>query len=79
MLALACAIAGRWAFAPSLLFVTGIALVRTLRPYAGASGTTAVGLEAAPFVLALLYLVVFSRRSLRMAATRQARLDPDTL
>jgi len=79
MLALACAVAGRWRFAPALLLASGIALLRTIRPYAGASGPSAVGLEAAPFILALLYLVVFSRRSLRMTVTRQARLDPDTL
>ena len=57
----------------------GVALLRTLRPYAGVTGPAAVGLEVAPFLLALVYLVLFSRRSLRMAATRQARLDPDTL
>ncbi|HET9950951.1 MAG TPA: hypothetical protein VFS09_04060 [Candidatus Eisenbacteria bacterium] len=79
MLALACAIAGRWSFAPAILLASGPAILRTLRPYAGASGPAAVGLEAAPFVLALAYLVLFSRRSLRIAATRQARLDPDTL
>ena len=79
MLALACAIAGRWSFAPAILLASGPALLRALRPYAGPSGSLAVGLEAAPFVLVLVYLVIFSRRSLRMAATRQARLDPDTL
>jgi hypothetical protein len=38
-----------------------------------------VALETAPFLLALLYLVFLSRRSLRFAAGRQAGLDPDTL
>jgi len=79
MLALACAIAGRWSFAPSLLLAAGVALLRTLRAYAGTTGPAAVGFEIAPFVLALLYLVLLSRRSLRMASARQARLDPDTL
>ncbi|HEY6572276.1 MAG TPA: hypothetical protein VI198_03065 [Candidatus Eisenbacteria bacterium] len=79
LLALACAVAGRWAFAPSLLLAAGIALLRTLRPYAGDSGAGAVSLEIAPFFLALLYLVFLSRRSLRISATRQSRLDPDTL
>jgi len=79
VLALACAIAGRWSFAPALLLAAGIALVRTVRPYAGTSGPAAIGLEIAPFVLALFYLVLLSRRSLRMSTARQARLDPDTL
>ncbi len=79
LLALACAVAGRWAFAPSLLLAAGIALLRTLRPYAGDSGTAAVSLEIAPFLLALLFLVFLSRRALRISATRQSRLDPDTL
>jgi simple sugar transport system permease protein len=79
LLALACAIAGRWAFAPALLLAAGVALLRTLRPYAGEAGAAAVALETAPFLLALLYLVLFSRRSLRMTATRQSRPDPDTL
>ena len=79
LLALACAIAGRWAFAPALLLAAGVALLRTARPYAGASGPAAVMLEIAPFLLALLYLVFLSRRSLRLSATRQSRLDPDTL
>ncbi len=79
LLALACAVAGRWAFAPSLLLAAGIALLRTLRPYAGDSGTVAVSLEIAPFLLALLFLVFLSRRALRISATRQSRPDPDTL
>ena len=54
-------------------------LVRTLRPYAGDSGAAAVSLEIAPFLLALLYLFFLSRRALRISATRQSRLDPDTL
>lgn len=79
LLALACAVAGRWAFAPSLLLAAGIALLRTLRPYAGATGAAAVSLEIAPFLLALVYLIFLSRRALRITVTRQSRLDPDTL
>jgi len=79
LLALACAVAGRWAFAPSLLLAAGIALLRTLRPYAGVAGPAAVTLEIAPFLLALVYLIFLSRRALRITATRQSRLDPDTL
>lgn len=79
LLALACAVAGRWAFAPSLLLAAGVALLRAARPYAGDSGAAAVSLEIAPFLLALVYLAVLSRRALRITATRQSRLDPDTL
>ena len=79
ILALACAVAGRWSFAPALLMASLIALLRTVRAYAAPASAAGVGLEIAPFVLALLYLIVFARRSLRMTASRQARLDPDTL
>lgn len=79
VVALACVIGARWAFAPALLLVAGPSLLRTLRPYAGPSGPGAIAIEAAPFLLALLYLVFLSRRALRFSAGRQARLDPDTL
>ena len=79
VLALACAVAGRWAFAPSLLLAAGIALVRTLRPYAGTAEPAGVALEVAPYLLALVYLVFLSRRALRISSTRQSRTDPDTL
>jgi ABC-type uncharacterized transport system permease subunit len=79
MLALACAVAGRWAFAPALLLAAGIALLRTLRHYAVPGSPAVVPLEIAPFALALLYLVFLSRRALRISASRHARLDPDTL
>jgi hypothetical protein len=36
-------------------------------------------LEAAPFLLALLYLVLLSRRSLRLSVSPQAGTDPDVL
>jgi len=79
MLALACTVAGRWAFAPALLLAAGIALLRTLRHVVAPSGPAVVPLEIAPFALALLYLVLLSRRALRISASRHARLDPDTL
>jgi general nucleoside transport system permease protein len=78
-IALACAIAGRWGFLPAILLAAGPALLRSLRPYAPAPDAPGIALEAAPFVLAILYLVLFSRRSLRAATTRQSRLDPDVL
>jgi ABC-type uncharacterized transport system permease subunit len=76
-IALACAIGGRWGFLPGIFLAAGPALLRTLRPYGtGAAGTM---LAAAPFGLALLYLIFLSRRALRAAATPQSRLDPDVL
>ena len=77
-LALACAIASRWGFFPAILLAAGPALLRSLRPYAG-DGADGIALNAAPFVLALIYLVLGSRRALRAAVSRQARLDPDVL
>lgn len=78
-LALACAIAGRWTVWGGILLAAGPALIRSARPY----GTEFQGgfavLDVAPFLLALLYLVLLSRRSLRLAGTRQARTDPDLL
>ena len=76
-IALACAIGGRWGFLPGILLAAGPALLRTLRPYGtGAAGTM---LAAAPFLVALLYLIFLSRRALRAAASPQSRLDPDVL
>jgi len=79
VIALACAVAGRWAFAPGLLLVAGPAFLRAVRPYAHRSGTPEILLEAAPFLLAAVYLVLLSRRALRASTTRQSRLDPDVL
>jgi simple sugar transport system permease protein len=79
LVALGCAIAGRWAFVPGVLLAAGPALLRALRPYAGGQTAAGVALDAAPFLVALLYLVLFSRRALRLSAPRQARLDPDVL
>jgi len=76
-IALACAIGGRWGFLPGILLCAGPALLRALRPYGtGAAGTM---LAAAPFLVALLYLIFLSRRALRAAASPQSRLDPDVL
>jgi general nucleoside transport system permease protein len=78
-LALACAIASRWTVWGGILLAVGPALIRAARPY----GTEFQGgfaiLDVAPFLLALLYLVFLSRRSLRLAASPQARIDPDVL
>lgn len=77
-LALACVVASRWSFALAILLALGPALLRAARP--AAEGTAfAVSLEIAPFVLALLYLVLLSRRALRMPEPRGARVDPDVL
>lgn len=77
-LALACVVASRWSFALSLLLALGPALLRAARP--AAEGTVfAVWLDVAPYLLALLYLVLLSRRALRMPETRAARVDPDVL
>ena len=78
-IALACAVAARWGFLPGILLAAGPALLRTVRPYAPGDTPGGIGLAAAPFLLALLYLVFFSRRALRTAATPQSRLDPDVL
>lgn len=78
-LALACVVAGRWSFAAAVLLAAGPALLRAARPYAEGRGGWAIASEVAPFVLGLLYLVLLSRRALRLASTRQSRLDPDVL
>jgi len=78
-LALACAIAGRWGFLPAILLAAGPACLRALRVYAPASDPAGLGLAAAPFLLALLYLILLSRRALRAATTPRSRLDPDVL
>ena len=77
--ALACAVAGRWAFLPGILLALGPAVLRTLRPYAQDDVTAGIALQASPYLLALLYLIILSRRALRAATTSQSRLDPDTL
>ncbi len=77
--ALACAVAGRWAFLPGITLAAGPALLRALRPYVAGDPAAGTALAASPFVLGLLYLIVLSRRALRAERTRQSRLDPDVL
>jgi len=79
IIALACAVAARWGFLPGILLAAGPALLRTLRPYAPGDSAGGLALATAPFALAILYLILFSRRALRAAATPQSRLDPDVL
>jgi simple sugar transport system permease protein len=79
LIALGCAIAARWSFVAGILLAAGPALLRTARPYAGSGTAAQIALEAAPFLLALLYLILLSRRSLRLATPRESRLDPDVM
>jgi simple sugar transport system permease protein len=79
IIALACAVAARWGFLPGILLAAGPALLRTLRPYVPGDSAGGLALAASPFALALLYLILLSRRALRAAATPQSRLDPDVL
>ena len=78
-IALACTIAGRWTFRGAIALAAGPALLRVLRPYGGGTPGAMAALEAAPFLLALLYLVLLSRRSLRLSVSPQAGTDPDVL
>lgn len=78
-LALACAIAGRWRVVPGILLTLGPALLRTARPYADGIPEASIALELAPFLLAILYLVLLSRRALRLSVSPQPGTDPDTL
>ena len=79
IVALACAIAGRWTILAGVMLAAGPALLRTLRPHGGALPGATIALDAAPFLIALLYLILFSRRSLRLSASPQAGTDPDVL
>ena len=78
-IALACTIAGRWGVTAGILLAIGPALLRALRPYGAAVPASAVALDVAPFLLALVYLILFSRRSLRLSVSPQAGTDPDVL
>jgi ABC-type uncharacterized transport system permease subunit len=78
-IALGCAVAGRWSFRGGILLCLGPALLRAALPYAAGLGGWSLALEAAPFLLVLLYLLALARRSLRIAPSRQSRLDPDVL
>ena len=79
LVALGCTIAGRWAFVPGILLAAGPAALRTARPYVAGVVPAEVAIDAAPFLVVLLYLLLFSRRSLRLSAPPQSRLDPDVL
>jgi general nucleoside transport system permease protein len=79
ILALACAIAARWSLLPAVLLAAGPALLRAARPLAASAPEWGIALDLAPFVLALLYLVLLSRRALRLALSPQTGTDPDVL
>jgi ABC-type uncharacterized transport system permease subunit len=79
LLALACTIAGRWNLLPGILLVAAPALLRAARPYVAGAKAAGVAMDAAPFLLAFLFLLLLARRSLRLAAPRESRLDPDVL
>jgi general nucleoside transport system permease protein len=78
-IALACALAARWGFLPGILLATGPALLISLRPYAAGDGALGLALDAAPFVLGLVYLIVLSRGALRASGARRSRIDADVL
>jgi len=77
--ALACAIAGRWTVVGGVLLALGPALLRSAKPYVADMPGWSIALDAAPFLLAAIYLLFLSRRSLRMWAQPQARADADVL
>jgi ABC-type uncharacterized transport system permease subunit len=78
-LGLACAIAARWGFLAAILLASGPALLRSLHGYVPQDSPSGIALASAPFLLALVYLILLSRRARRAATARQARLDPDVL
>lgn len=78
-IALACVIGGRWSLRFGILLAAGPALLRAASPYGAGLPDGTIVLDIAPFLLALLYLVVLSRRALRLASSVQSRLDPDVL
>ena len=77
--ALACAIGGRWTVLGGILLALGPALLRSAKPYVADMPGWSIALDAAPFLLAVVYLLFLSRRSLRMWAQPQARADADVL
>lgn len=79
ILALACAIAARWSLVPAVFLALGLALVRAARPLVGSRPEWGIVLDLAPFLLALIYLMVLSRRALRLALSPQTGTDPDVL
>jgi ABC-type uncharacterized transport system permease subunit len=77
-LALACAVASRWSIAFAILLALLPAAIRCAIP--AASGTPfGFAVEAAPFAIALVYLLLLARRALRMPESRGTRVDPDVL
>jgi ABC-type uncharacterized transport system permease subunit len=77
-LALACAVASRWSIAFAILLALLPAAIRCAIP--AMSGTPfGFAVEAAPFAIALVYLLILARRSMRMPESRGTRVDPDVL
>jgi len=79
ILALACVIAARWSLVPAILLAAGPALVRAARPLGGSRPEWGIALDLAPYLLALVYLMLLSRRALRLSLSPQTGTDPDVL
>ncbi|HET9939464.1 MAG TPA: hypothetical protein VFR25_00035 [Candidatus Eisenbacteria bacterium] len=79
ILALACVIAARWSLVPAVLLALGPALVRAARPLGGTKPEWGIALDLAPYLIALVYLMLLSRRALRLALSPQTGTDPDVL
>jgi ABC-type uncharacterized transport system permease subunit len=79
ILALACVIASRWSVLGGVLLAAGPAVARACRPYAGEDAAWAIVLEILPYLLALSYLALLSRRALRLSFAPRAGTDPDLL
>jgi general nucleoside transport system permease protein len=77
-LALICAVASRWSIAFAILLAMLPALVRSAIP-ATAGTPFGFAVEAAPFLIAVVYLAILSRRALRMPESTRTRVDPDVL
>ena len=77
-LALACAVASRWSIAFAILLALLPAAIRCAIP-AVAGTPFGFAVEAAPFAIALVYLMLLARRALRMPDSRSTRVDPDVL
>jgi simple sugar transport system permease protein len=79
ILALACVIASRWSVLGGILLALGPATARACRPYAGDHPGWGVALEMLPYLVAVSYLALLSRRALRLAVASRAGTDPDLL
>ena len=79
ILALACVIASRWSVLGGVLLAAGPAIARACRPYAGSHPGWAIALELLPYLLALSYLALLSRRALRLSFAPRTGTDPDLL